>query len=123
MADREKVFDGLKCLADDDACCHSDCPYFDNRITTSCFQRMAQDALELLKEQQETIVSLQSTINKLTKAIAEQPDQKHGHWISYGYGYYRCSVCNDGKNMNFVPDYCSTCGAKMDEGEMQNAES
>lgn len=74
MADREKVFDGLKCLADDDACCHSDCPYFDNRITTSCFQRMAQDALELLKEQQETIVSFQSTINKLANALAEKPE-------------------------------------------------
>ena len=47
--------------------------------------------------------------------LKSQPEQKHGHWISYGCGFYRCSVCEDAKNMNFVPNYCSTCGAKMDE--------
>ena len=96
MTDREKVFDAIRNCITEPKC--KDCPWEDcekfgcKRVTVPV--TLLLDTLKLLKE---------------------QPEQKHGHWISFGYGYYRCSVCNDGKNMNFVPNYCSTCGAKMDE--------
>lgn len=93
MIDREKVFDGLKCLADGDACCHSDCHYFDDRVTTSCFQRMAQDALELLKEQE-----------------AVEPILKREGRNKY-YNYYVCPRCNE--EVVYDQNYCPECGAKF----------
>lgn len=121
MIDKEKVLTGLECCSMNGNGCKR-CPYNKDCDEMPDFGNayLCFDALELLKDQQETIASLQGTICKLNAALAEQPEQKHGHWISYGYGYYRCSVCNDGKNMNFVPDYCSTCGAKMDEEVKQD---
>ncbi len=78
MIDREKVKKGLDlCLTGEPARC-KDCPY-----DAECKEArgigpspLRMDALELLKEQQEILVSFQSTINKLTKALAEQPEQK-----------------------------------------------
>ena len=89
MIDKQQVIDGLECCSGRVSCIS--CPY--NGID-DCIDVLKRHALELLKS---------------------QPEQKHGHWISYGCGFYRCSVCEDAKNMNFVPNYCSTCGAKMDE--------
>jgi hypothetical protein len=50
------------------------------------------------------------------------PVQKHGHWISVikDNGHYSCSCCGTGRYMNFVPNYCSECGAKMDEEVTQD---
>lgn len=101
MIDKEKIFDALRCCATEPKC--RDCPWEDcekvghKRVTVPV--TLLLDTLILLRE---------------------RPEQKRGHWISYGNGYYRCSVCNDGKHMNFVPDYCSTCGAKMDEEMKQD---
>ena len=50
--DKEKVIKGLDCLANDNAACSSDCPYYENRVPAGCFQAMARDALKLLKEQE-----------------------------------------------------------------------
>ena len=51
MTDREKVIMGLKCLASAADCC-SDCPYY----RFDCTQKIAQDVLELLKEQETVIL-------------------------------------------------------------------
>lgn len=83
-------------------------------------------AIERAREQSEEfglgfiVVKFKET-DLILELLKEQPEQKHGHWISFGCGFYRCSVCDDRKNMNFVPNYCSTCGAKMDE-KMDNLE-
>ena len=71
--------------------------------------------------------SMEQTVNKLTKVIADAKSTKHGHWDNklIGCGYYsytiaRCSVCR-GRVHVFAKDYivkypyCPLCGAKMDE--------
>ena len=72
MSDREKVKKGLDlCLTGEAAC--KDCPY-----DAECKEArgigpspLRGDALELLKRDEQTIESLERTIDKLTKAIAE----------------------------------------------------
>jgi len=54
------------------------------------------------------------------KLLKEWPEQKHGHWISLGDAHYTCSCCRTPRHMNFVPNYCSECGAKMDEEVTQD---
>ena len=81
MADREKVKKGLDlCLTGEPSTC-KDCPY-----DAECRKArgigpspLRRDALELLKEQQETISSLQGTICKLNATLAEQPADKELH--------------------------------------------
>ena len=127
MTELEKVITGLEYCSTPGLC--MDCVYHGEHCTIN----MYADAIKLLKEQQETIASLQGTICKLNAALAEQPEQKffvdsdgkmtplpvqkHGHWISVikGDAHYTCSCCGTGRYMNFVPNYCSECGAKMDE--------
>lgn len=50
-----------------------------------------------------------------SKSVDVEP-MRHGHWIICSDGYYPyCSKCKQepsGKNMT---NYCSNCGAKMDE--------
>ena len=133
MADREKVFDALRNCVTEPKC--KDCPWEDcEKIgckRTKVPVTLLLDTLKVLKEQQETITSLQGTICKLNAALAEQPEQKffvdsdgkmtplpvqkHGHWISLGDAHYTCSCCRTPRHMNFVPNYCSECGARMDE--------
>ena len=110
MADLQNVMQGLEQCSSGD--CTGGCAYF--RVSY-CQTTLEKDALELLKEQQETIASLQGTICKLNAALAEQPEQKHGHWISLGDAHYTCSCCRTPRHMNFVSNYCSECGARMDE--------
>ncbi len=115
--------------------CSSRCPY-DDLGPDKCYETLMTDALELLKRDEQTIESLERTIDKLTKALAEKPEQKffvdsdgkmtplpvqkHGHWISLGDAHYTCSCCRTPRHMNFVPNYCSECGAKMDEEAKQD---
>ena len=119
MTEREEIINSLNACMDvhRSGIWSSGCAFcsYAKQSNPKCFMDLTKDVIELLKHDAQTIESMECTIDKLTKALAEQPEQKHGHWISYGCGLYRCSVCNDGKNMNFVPNYCSTCGARMDE--------
>lgn len=62
--------------------------------------------------------SMEQTVNKLTKAIADAEPVKHGHWeLSPFDGNWTCNKCgskpyhSNMKNMN----YCPNCGAKMDK--------
>ena len=59
--------------------------------------------------------SMERTVNKLTKAIAEAEPVRHGHWIDVnGDGsLWRCSVC--GETQCCKSNYCGDCGAKMQE--------
>ena len=54
--------------------------------------------------------SMEQTVNKLTKAIADAESVKHGHWITDMSGCW-CSVCNE--YSDYSTDYCPNCGAKM----------
>lgn len=40
---------------------------------------------------------------------------KHGYWTKVGDNSYKCSVC--GEISCCAGDYCSDCGARMDEEE------
>ena len=65
--------------------------------------------------------SMEQTVYKLTKALAESEPRKHGRWIKIFETEddltARCSECGIvytlGKGRE--PNYCGTCGAKMDE--------
>lgn len=98
MIDKGKVLTGLECCSMNGNGCKR-CPYNKDCDEMPDYGNayLCSDAMELLNEQQETIVSLQSTINKLTKALAEKPEQKffvdsdgkitplpvqkHGYWV------------------------------------------
>lgn len=65
--------------------------------------------------------SMESTVNKLTQALANS--EKHGHWLFYeepdGYYHSECSECGQWCDEDvFLKGkwhYCPNCGAKMDE--------
>ena len=93
MIDRETIMTWLKKCGNGG--CSSRCPY-DDLGPDKCYETLLTDALELLKRDEQTIESLERTIDKLTKAIAEKPEQKffvdsdgkitplpiQPHWIS-----------------------------------------
>lgn len=72
MVDPEMVLGGLKACADRTGALCISCPY--KNVKDGCVSDVARDAFELLKHNEETIASLQNTINKLTKALAEKPE-------------------------------------------------
>ena len=80
MADREKVITGLECCRMNGKGCRQ-CPYNKDCDEMPDYgnAHLCSNALELLKEQQETITSLQGTICKLNAALAEQPEDKELH--------------------------------------------
>ena len=60
MADREKVIKGLKCCCGT-GMCFDGCPYYDaSEKITECTSQLALEALDLLKEQEERIETLES---------------------------------------------------------------
>ena len=75
MIDREKVQKGLECCREMNGRACQKCPYISDCNNMSAgIPHLASDALELLKEQQETISSFQGTIRKLNAALEEQPE-------------------------------------------------
>ena len=98
MTELEKVITGLEYCSTLGLC--MDCVYHGEHCTIN----MYADAIKLLKEQQDTIASLQGTICKLNAALAEQPEQKffvdsdgkmtplpiqkHGHWKGFTQSRY-----------------------------------
>lgn len=62
--------------------------------------------------------SMERTVDKLTKALADAEPRRHGHWEVVDETEprrYGCSVC---KRLSWTEDnYCSYCGCKMDEVE------
>lgn len=113
MIDREKVQKGLECCCGGGMCFHG-CPYHEvSQSVEGCTSQLASDALELLKEQQETISSFQGTIRKLNAALEEQAEIVrcgeciYHHYennripycelIDYGYGWHDDDFCSRGK--------------------------
>lgn len=102
MPDREKVIKGLEtCSQKTVLYVCGQCPYNnDDDDTYDCTQALAEDALNLLKEQ-------------------EAVEPKTGHWIfesAYCEAWsHTCSEC--GKRMttayNTYANYCWNCGSKM----------
>ena len=68
MIDRETIMTWLKKCGNGG--CSSRCPY-DDFGPDKCYETLMTDSLELLKRDEQTIESLERTIDKLTKAIAE----------------------------------------------------
>ena len=68
MIDRETIMTWLKKCGNGG--CSSRCPY-DGLGPDKCYETLMTDSLELLKRDEQTIESLECTIDKLTKAIAE----------------------------------------------------
>ena len=65
--------------------------------------------------------SMESTVNKLTQALANS--EKHGHWITWfeneDVRQAKCSECGMVFTLGKGRDihYCGNCGAKMNEVE------
>ncbi len=75
MIDREKVIKGLECCSQMSGYVCQKCPYAsDCNDLSAGIPHLASDALELLKEQQETIASFQGTIYKLNAELEKQPE-------------------------------------------------
>jgi len=126
MTELEKVITGLECCRMNGNGCKQ-CPYNKDCDEMPDYGNayLCSDALELLKDQQETIASLQGTICKLNAALAEQPEQKffvdsdgkmtplsvqkHGHWVfdpdgmDWNIPAWKCSECHC-KNDNIPPN-------------------
>ena len=117
MIDRTKVIKGL----DEHTNLHKDCEDCPYNGQLFCQSVLIDDALKLLKEQQETIASLQGTIRKLNAALEEQPEQKHGHWIITGEPPIMIKTCSECNIRIFhhpnceLEKFCAWCGAKMDK--------
>ena len=139
MIDRETIMTWLKKCGNGG--CSSRCPY-DDLGPDKCYETLMTDALELLKHDEQTIESLERTIDKLTKALAEKPEQKffvdsdgkmtplpiqkHGHWIVSGEPPIMVKTCSECNIRIFhhsggeLEKFCAWCGAKMDEEVKQD---
>ena len=74
MPDRDKVTKGLKACADGEC---TNCPYDKGAaLMTTCTGKLSQDALDLLKEQEEQIESLKQTAQSMMEGITimKQPE-------------------------------------------------
>ena len=89
MVDREKVLAGLKSCADSTGALCRTCPY-DFIHNENCMGDMAQDALELLKEQE--------AVEPILKRKGK----------SKMYNDYVCPVCDN--EVVYEQCYCSECG-------------
>ena len=95
MTNREKVIKGLECCREMDGHACQKCPYISDCNNMSAgIPHLASDALELLKEQQETISSFQGTIRKLNAALEEQAE------------IVRCKDCKYCESPNATRDWC-----------------
>lgn len=131
MIDRDKVLKGLEACADRTGALCRTCPYDFRK--EGCISDMAEDALELLKEQPE-----QKFFIGFDGKITPLPIQKHGYWVpiksptgveyggikEYTVREVMCSECGFTDDVSAcIYTYCPECGAKMDEKVMQDGET
>ena len=88
-----------------------------------CTLKMAKQYIKALPTVEavplEDYRSMERTVDKLVKALAEAV-QKHGRWVhKYGDGHEEpaipggeCSICG---YVHTATNYCPNCGARMDE--------
>jgi hypothetical protein len=105
MVDKEKVLVGLKSCADSTGALCRTCPY-DFIHNENCMGDMAQDALELLKEQE----PVKPVVN-----VDEWVCGCCGTWLE------RQRMIHPGAILHDLCDYCPHCGKKIDwEAVKQN---
>ena len=110
MIDREKVQKGLECCREMNGNACQKCPYISDCDNLSAgVPHLTSDALELLKEQQETISSFQGTIHKLNATLEAQPDiVRCGECKYYREGFCYNPNTYETTGGNTVPDwYCA----------------
>ena len=90
MIDREKVIKGLELcdIGSDKMCYECDCPYYQN----GCTERLKEDALELLKEQEPV------------ESIRQWDDDETTWW-------YSCGSCVQA--VDYKDKYCRHCGRRL----------
>ena len=75
MTEREEIINSLNACMDvhQSGIWSSGCAFcsYAKRSNPKCFMDLTKDVIELLKRDEQTIESLERTIDKLTKAIAE----------------------------------------------------
>lgn len=121
MKDREEIVSAFKQCGLPGACLK--CKYGAER--EGCYAALKHDVIELLKEQPEQKIFIDSD-GKMTPL----PVQKHGHWKGFTQSryfgndddgepifrdglFYVCSECR--RKTVIKTSYCPQCGAKMDE--------
>ena len=128
MVDREKVIKGLQCCGTDGNCGNNGngptCPYF-ICFSGSCVERLINDALDLLKEQ-ESITKTPEFIKtdlpdaqppqapkvlKYTRPASEFTSLKENIYLYY------CGWC--GIDIRRGDYYCRNCGRKVDWNDRQ----
>lgn len=77
--DGEKVVKGLDCcIASKDSCCPKECPYeatcFAGRITQNVYVHLMEDALSLIRQQQERIRELEAARSARVMTLEEVED-------------------------------------------------
>lgn len=58
MHDMKKIAKGIEMCISDNECSSNDCPYYQSDGSGFCWDRLAADALALLKEQEKEIMAL-----------------------------------------------------------------
>ena len=131
--DREKVIKGLEnCSIQNDFGCQG-CPYLESRKQYGhewCTTELAQDALAMLKEQQEQIDRLleesasNAEMEEGLKELLKEQEAKTGKWERkysrpgvYANLFWWCSVCGEPTRYNdagIFYKYCPRCGAKLE---------
>ena len=108
MVDREKVLKGLRCLArtrepTSNPC--KDCGYIDRPNFAMCVVDVAIDALELLKEQEEQIKHLSTSLRLRNEPVKPYKSRKN---IKYPYSCGNCACY-------LQPTWraCPMCGSKV----------
>lgn len=85
-------------------------------------QKAIDDAPTVDAVSLEDYKSMERTVDKLTKALADAEPRRHGHWIDRSVAFYRkCSECGCCMEWNKEPflhgdgeyNYCPNCGAYM----------
>lgn len=92
MPDKEKVVDALERCEPYELCYDDSCPYYRE---TACLEKLRQDALALLKEQE-----------------AAEPVMKKGRWFTVP----TCRKCGCFFTTGTKPNYCSNCGQAVKWG-------
>lgn len=137
MPNREEVLAWLK-ICGEDLDCSESCPYYyvnEPKGFIGCMGALMCDAKKVIEEQTQLTWGVVVEKSQLKKRLNEQPEQKHGHWISVPdkspktttinmYSFiYHCSECGKAVGHHAEYNYCPGCGAQMDEGAKQDGEA
>lgn len=91
-------------------------------VPTDFHDKCQQIEIEKRLKLEEAYRSMERTVEKLTKALADAEPIRHAHWVKVDedsieeHNIYKCSECGELYDWFDVPEhkYCRHCGAKMD---------